>query len=176
MAMNIINLFLFPGINVMIIPCCVIYSSNRFKALCRMTVRLRSMYRVRDNWFLSMDAIRSFISKTQAVDKTDYPASTQYGRDNLIPFLNYVDVQNYIKRLRKHLSLKLGSYEPLHFYAVPLRLISRALPQAFTQMTDYITSAVSDSRNTDVLTSVPYCNLSDISSYFDSIYNKDSFD
>lgn len=73
---------------------------------------------VRDNWFLSMDAIRSFISKTQAVDKTDYPASGQYGRDNLIPFLNYVDVQNYIKRLRKHLSLKLGSYETLHFYAV----------------------------------------------------------
>ena len=73
---------------------------------------------VRDNWFLSMDAIRSFISKTQAVDKTDYPASAQYGRDNLIPFLNYVDVQNYIKRLRKHLFLKLGSYETLHFYAV----------------------------------------------------------
>lgn len=73
---------------------------------------------VRDNWFLSMDAIRSFISKTQAVDKTDYPASAQYGRDNLIPFLNYVDVQNYIKRLRKHLSLKLESYESLCFYAV----------------------------------------------------------
>lgn len=73
---------------------------------------------VRDNWFLSMDAIRSFISKTQAVNKTDYPVSEQYGRDNLIPFLNYVDVQNYIKRLRKHLSLKLGSYETLHFYAV----------------------------------------------------------
>lgn len=73
---------------------------------------------VKDNWFLSMDAIRSFIIKTQAVDKTDYPASSQYGRDNLIPFLNYVDVQNYIKRLRKHLSLKLGSYETLHFYAV----------------------------------------------------------
>lgn len=73
---------------------------------------------VKDNWFLSMDAIRSFISKTQAVDNTDYPASEQYGRDNLIPFLNYVDVQNYIKRLRKHLSQKLGSYETLHFYAV----------------------------------------------------------
>lgn len=73
---------------------------------------------VKDNWFLSMDAIRSFINKTQAVDKTDYPASAQYGRDNLIPFLNYIDVQNYIKRLRKHLSLKLGSYETLHFYAV----------------------------------------------------------
>lgn len=73
---------------------------------------------VQDNWFLSLDAIRSFIGKTQAVDKTDYPASEQYGRDNLIPFLNYVDVQNYIKRLRKHLSLKLGSYETLHFYAV----------------------------------------------------------
>lgn len=73
---------------------------------------------VKDNWFLSMDAIRSFISKTQAVDKTDYPASEQYGRDNLIPFLNYVDVQNYIKRLRKHLFKKLGSYETLHFYVV----------------------------------------------------------
>lgn len=73
---------------------------------------------VRDNWFLSMDAIRSFILKTQAVDKTDYPVSAQYGCDNLIPFLNYVDVQNYIKRLRKHLFQKLGSYETLHFYAV----------------------------------------------------------
>lgn len=74
---------------------------------------------VKDNWFLSMDAIRSFIAKT----KTDSPygkegeLSDRYG-DNLIPFLNYVDVQNYIKRLRKHLFQKLGSYETLHFYAV----------------------------------------------------------
>lgn len=73
---------------------------------------------VKDNWFLSMDAIRSFIYKTQSVDKTDYPVSGQYGRDNLIPFLNYVDVQNYIKRLRKYLYKQLGSYETLHFYAV----------------------------------------------------------
>ena len=73
---------------------------------------------VKDNWFLSMAAIRSFIYKTQSVDKTDYPASEQYGRDNLIPFLNYVDVQNYIKRLRKYLYKQLGSYETLHFYAV----------------------------------------------------------
>lgn len=73
---------------------------------------------VKDNWFLSMAAIRSFIYKTQSVDKTDYPASEQYGRDNLISFLNYVDVQNYIKRLRKHLYKQLGSYETLHFYAV----------------------------------------------------------
>ena len=58
---------------------------------------------VKDNWFLSMDAIRSFISKTQAVDNSIYPVAEQYGLDNLIPFLNYVDVQNYIKRLRKHL-------------------------------------------------------------------------
>ena len=41
------------------------------------------------------------------------------------------------------------------FYAVPLRLISRALPQAFTQMTDYITSAASSTTNTPALTSVP---------------------
>lgn len=73
---------------------------------------------VKDNWFLSMDAIRSFIHKTQAFGKTDYPVAEQYGRDNLIPFLNYVDVQNYIKRLRKYLFQQLGSYETLHFYAV----------------------------------------------------------
>lgn len=73
---------------------------------------------VKDNWFLSMDAIRSFICKTQAVDNSVYPAAKQYGLDNLIPFLNYVDVQNYIKRLRKHLKTVLGSYETLHFYAV----------------------------------------------------------
>jgi len=73
---------------------------------------------VKDNWFLSMDAIRSFIYKTQSVEKTLYPVAGQYGLGNLIPFLNYVDVQNYIKRLRKHLFQKLGSYETLHFYAV----------------------------------------------------------
>jgi hypothetical protein len=73
---------------------------------------------VKDNWFLSMDAIRSFIRKTQAVDNSVYPVAEKYGINNLIPFLNYVDVQNYIKRLRKHLSQVLGSYETLHFYAV----------------------------------------------------------
>lgn len=73
---------------------------------------------VKDNWFLSMDAIRSFIRKTQSVDNSVYPAAEQYGLGNLIPFLNYVDVQNYIKRLRKHLKMALGSYETLHFYAV----------------------------------------------------------
>lgn len=73
---------------------------------------------IKDNWFLSMNAIRSFISKTQSIDDTDYSASAQYGRDNLIPFLNYADVQNYIKRLRKYLYKQLGSYETLHFYAV----------------------------------------------------------
>lgn len=73
---------------------------------------------VKDNWYLSMDAIRSFIRKTQAVDNSVYPVAETYGIDNLIPFLNYVDVQNYIKRLRKHLHSVLGTYEPLHFYAV----------------------------------------------------------
>jgi hypothetical protein len=82
--------------------------------------RASSQYEeIADNWFLSLDAIRSFIAKTQ----TDSPygkngiLSDRYG-DNLIPFLNYADVQNYIKRLRKHLFQKLGSYETLHFYAV----------------------------------------------------------
>ena len=46
------------------------------------------------------------------------------------------------------------------FYAVPLRLISRALPQAFTQMTDYMTSAASSTTNTSALTSVPNVSLS----------------
>ena len=72
-----------------------------------------------------MNAIRSFIGKTQS--------ATPYGKDgelsfgygnNLIPFLNYVDVQNYIKRLRKHLSrytdekisfYAVGEYGPVHF-------------------------------------------------------------
>jgi hypothetical protein len=45
------------------------------------------------------------------------------------------------------------------FYAVPLRLISRALPQAFTQMTDYMTSAASGDKNTTALDSVPYTTL-----------------
>lgn len=45
------------------------------------------------------------------------------------------------------------------FYAVPLRLISRALPQAFTQMTDYMTSAASGDKNTAALSSVPYTTM-----------------
>lgn len=74
---------------------------------------------VKDNWFVSIDSMRSFIYKTQSSTPygEDGELSRMYG-DNLIPFLNYVDVQNYIKRLRKHLHLSLGSYETLHFYAV----------------------------------------------------------
>lgn len=49
------------------------------------------------------------------------------------------------------------------FYAVPLRLISRALPQAFTQMKDYMTSAASNSANTEQLSSVPYAPVGNIS-------------
>lgn len=49
------------------------------------------------------------------------------------------------------------------FYAVPLRLISRALPQAFTQMSDYMTSAASNAANTEQLSSVPYAPLGNIS-------------
>lgn len=51
------------------------------------------------------------------------------------------------------------------FFAVPLRLISRALPQAFTQMTDYMTSAASSSANTPLLTSVPSVSQSSISAF-----------
>lgn len=49
------------------------------------------------------------------------------------------------------------------FYAVPLRLISRALPQAFTQMSDYMTSAVSNAANSEQLSSVPYAPVGNIS-------------
>lgn len=80
---------------------------------------------VKDNWFVSVDAMRAFIHKTQS--------ATPYGKDgeftlrygnNLIPFLNYVDVQNYIKRLRRHLDkytnekisfYAVGEYGPVHF-------------------------------------------------------------
>lgn len=50
------------------------------------------------------------------------------------------------------------------FYAVPLRLISRALPQAFTQMTDYMTSAASVDKNTTALSSVPYTTMAQFNS------------
>lgn len=49
------------------------------------------------------------------------------------------------------------------FYAVPLRLISRALPQAFTQMSDYMTSAASNAANTEQLSKVPYAPVGNIS-------------
>lgn len=62
------------------------------------------------------------------------------------------------------------------FYAVPLRLISRALPQAFTQMTDYMTSAASNTSNTQMLTSVPNTSLSLISLSFQAINSQDVFD
>lgn len=54
------------------------------------------------------------------------------------------------------------------FYAVPLRLISRALPQAFTQMIDYMTSAASISSNTAMLSNVPYTTLQKFDALFGS--------
>lgn len=62
------------------------------------------------------------------------------------------------------------------FYAVPLRLISRALPQAFTQMTDYMTSAASASKNSESLTSVPNTSLQLISNALALAQASDSFD
>ena len=62
------------------------------------------------------------------------------------------------------------------FYAVPLRLISRALPQAFTQMTDYMTSAASNTANTDMLTSVPNTTLNLLSLSLQTINGQDVFD
>lgn len=51
------------------------------------------------------------------------------------------------------------------FYAVPLRLISRSLPQAFTQMSDYMTSAASVGTNSPQLTQVPFTTTQAISDY-----------
>lgn len=51
------------------------------------------------------------------------------------------------------------------FYAVPLRLISRSLPQAFTQMSDYMTSAVNVGTNSTQLTQVPFTTTKTISDY-----------
>lgn len=62
------------------------------------------------------------------------------------------------------------------YYAVPLRLISRALPQAFTQMTGYMTSAASNTANTDMLTSVPNTTLNLLSLSLQTINGKDVFD
>lgn len=62
------------------------------------------------------------------------------------------------------------------FYAVPLRLISRALPQAFTQMTDYMTSAASNTANTQMLTSVPNTTLNLLSLSLQVINGNDVFD
>lgn len=62
------------------------------------------------------------------------------------------------------------------FYAVPLRLISRALPQAFTQMTDYMTSASSASKNSESLTSVPNTSLKFISNALTLAQSADSPD
>lgn len=62
------------------------------------------------------------------------------------------------------------------FYAVPLRLISRALPQAFTQMTDYMTSAASNTSNTQMLTSVPNTTLNLLSLSLQTINGNDVLD
>lgn len=62
------------------------------------------------------------------------------------------------------------------FYAVPLRLISRALPQAFTQMTNYMTSAASNTANTEMLTSVPNVTLNLLSLSLQTINGNDVLD
>lgn len=62
------------------------------------------------------------------------------------------------------------------FFAVPLRLISRALPQAFTQMTDYMTSAASSTSNTESLTNVPYSSLKTISDALTLAQSSDTLD
>lgn len=58
--------------------------------------------------------ILSLIGKTAS--STPYKVDG-YSENELIPFLNYVDVQNYIKRLRINLQ-RLGCNEKISFYAV----------------------------------------------------------
>ena len=62
------------------------------------------------------------------------------------------------------------------FYAVLLRLISRALPQAFTQMTDYMTAATSNTTNAEMLNSVPNPTLNLLSLSLQTINGQDVFD
>lgn len=62
------------------------------------------------------------------------------------------------------------------FYAVPLRLISRALPQSFTQVIDYMTSAASNTANTEMLKSVPNTTLNLLSLCLQTINGNDVFD
>lgn len=59
------------------------------------------------------------------------------------------------------------------FYAVPLRLISRALPQAFTQMSDYMTSAAGNNANVARLTQVPYITQAFLSLYLQTANSND---
>lgn len=59
------------------------------------------------------------------------------------------------------------------FYAVPLRLISRSLPQAFTQMTNYMTSASSSTENSTALTSVPNVSQSLLSLFLQTANSQD---
>jgi hypothetical protein len=62
------------------------------------------------------------------------------------------------------------------FYAVPLRLISRALPQAFTLMTDYMTAAASNTANAEMLTSVPNTTLNLLSLSLGVVHSRDVLD
>ena len=52
----------------MIAPHCVIYFFEQVQGTVPYDREIKEYVPVKDNWFLSMDAIRSFIHKTQAVD------------------------------------------------------------------------------------------------------------
>ena len=51
-VMNAVFISLFPSIDVMIAPYCVIYFSSKYRVLFRMTVKLRSMFLLRTIGFL----------------------------------------------------------------------------------------------------------------------------
>ena len=55
-------------------------------------------------------------------------------------------------------------------------MISRALPQSFTQITDYATSAASNTANTDLLTSVPNTTLNLLSLSLQAVNGNDVLD
>ena len=62
------------------------------------------------------------------------------------------------------------------FYAVPLRLLNRDLPTAFTQMTNYNTSASNSSTNSPTLDKVPYTTNSMINTALLNLATSDSLD
>jgi hypothetical protein len=83
-------------------------------------------YRISSDWFTRTVPVNTEYKTSMANQKAaEYGADLARKRsrthywDSVSRGLGSIaDVQNYIKRVRKYLFQKLGSYETLHFYAV----------------------------------------------------------